>query len=260
VTQIPAVGPDQAQQQRYERERTFHDERFGSDEGRAADRFYVVNRFAEQDYHRCVLSVAPGTRALEYGCGTASVAFTLAERGIESLGIDISPVAVARATDVADERGLTSVSFAVMNAEHLELPDRSVGLVFGSGILHHLDLDRAAAEVARVLRDDGRAVFLEPLGHNPLINLYRRFTPGMRTTDEHPLRRADIRDLKVRFARVTCRSYVLLAMAAFPLRRFRCLPAVLARLTTFDAMLFRRFPRLADHAWMVVIEVEAPRR
>ena len=76
---------------------------------------------------------------------------------------------------------LTGVRFQVMNAEVLEFPDASFDLVFGVAILHHLDLDTACAEFLRVLRPSGTAVFLEPLGHNPFINLVRWATPAART-------------------------------------------------------------------------------
>ena len=33
----------------------------------------------------------------------------------------------------------------------------------------------------------GLAVFMEPLGRNPLINRYRRLTLTLRTVDEYPL-------------------------------------------------------------------------
>ena len=41
-------------------------------------------------------------------------------------------------------------------------------------------------EINKVLKDDGEMVFLEPLGTNPLINLYRKLTPKSRSVDEHP--------------------------------------------------------------------------
>ena len=36
------------------------------------------------------------------------------------------------------------------------------------------------------------AVFYEPLGTNPMIRLYRRLTPRLRSADEHPLVDADV--------------------------------------------------------------------
>ncbi len=44
--------------------------------------------------------------------------------------------------------------------------------VLGKQILHHLDMTQAVPEIARVLRPGGRAVFLEPLIHNPLLEGY----------------------------------------------------------------------------------------
>src|SRR3546814_4334755 len=52
---------------------------------------------------------------------------------------------------------------------------------------------------SRVLRPGGRAVFIEPLGLNPAIELYRRFTPSARTPDEHPLLRRDFRRFDAAF-------------------------------------------------------------
>ena len=79
--------------------------------------------------------------------------------------------------------------------EALEAIDRddSFDLVCGSGILHHLDLPAAMRELARVLRPSGRAVFMEPLGHNPAINAFRNRTPELRTPDEHPLLGKDLK-------------------------------------------------------------------
>jgi len=59
--------------------------------------------------------------------------------------------------------------------------------VCGSGTLHHLYIDAAFKELVRVLKPNGCVVFFEPLGHNFLINLYRKLTPSMHSEDEHPL-------------------------------------------------------------------------
>src|SRR3546814_18316951 len=80
-----------------------------------------------------------------------------------------------------------------MNAEAMTFPDDSFDLVFGSGIIHHLDIDRASGEIARVLRPGGRAVFIEPLGLNPAIALYRRFPPRALTPHDPPLLRRHFR-------------------------------------------------------------------
>jgi SAM-dependent methyltransferase len=260
-----------AAERRYERELQFHDERFGNEGAvRSADRFYAVNDACERDYRGALGRTSGGARVLEYGCGTGSHAFALAAGGRIVTGIDLSPVAVAEAERQArseagppDDRVgpgvLENPSFLEMNAEKLEFDDASFDLVCGSGILHHLDLVRALPEVRRVLRPGGRAVFVEPLGHNPLINLYRRFTPSIRTEDEHPLRVDDLARFGDHFGRVSVRSYAALALLAIPLRRFGSFGPVLAFLNRMDAALFRRVPYLARHGWTALIELEEPR-
>ncbi len=77
--------------------------------------------------------------------------------------------------------------FHLMDAHALQFADESFDVVYGSSILHHLNVGVALREIARVLKGDGRVVFREPLGINPIAKLIRRFTPSARTVDEQPL-------------------------------------------------------------------------
>jgi SAM-dependent methyltransferase len=66
-------------------------------------------------------------------------------------------------------------------AERLPYADDSFDLVCCSWVLEHLRApERAFSEVARVLRDDGRFVFLTPNARHPLLTLNRalRWTRG----------------------------------------------------------------------------------
>jgi hypothetical protein len=47
--------------------------------------------------------------------------------------------------------------------------------------------------MTKILQPKGKAIFIEPLGHNFLINLYRRLTPNIRSADEHPLLAKDLK-------------------------------------------------------------------
>ena len=48
------------------------------------------------------------------------------------------------------------------------------------------------AEIKRVLRPEGCAVFLEPLADNPLLRFFRFLTPNARTPDERPLTKKNL--------------------------------------------------------------------
>lgn len=239
---------------RYQREAAFHDRTFAEHSRAQVGRFYTITGASRRLYRDLITRACAGRAVLEYGCGPGSYAFDLAERGAHVTGVDISPVAIELARKTAAERGL-DVRFEVMNAESLDVADGSFDIVCGSGILHHLDLSRGLPEVRRVLKRGGRAVFLEPLGHNPLINWYRRRTPHLRSVDEHPLRVEDLAFFRRTFDHVTVRMFHLTSLAAVPLRKAPGFPAIVSALDAVDRGLFRTLPQLRKHAWSCVIEV-----
>lgn len=249
---------------RVERERHFHDHRY-ADETRRRTAKYYDSADASQAAYRGAIDAAlaaagPTVRVLEYGCGTGSAAFELAGRGAEVIGIDISAVAVEQANASARARSLGGVRFEVMNAEALDLAPESFDVVCGSGILHHLDLDIALAEIARVLKPGGRAVFVEPLGHNPLVNVYRRLTPKMRTVDEHPLVVSDLAIARRHFGHTSATPFHLLSLAGALVRRLPGGRAMLPFLDRADRALFDRVPWSGRLAWIAVIELSVPVR
>lgn len=242
---------------RQDREREFHDHRFATGSRRNARKYYAVDA-GKDVYRRLVLERGgPEFRVLEYGCGTGSLALDLARSGSDVVGIDISPVALARARKRA-RRAKVSATFVEMDAQSLDFPDRSFDLVSGSGILHHLELAPAVAEIRRVLRPGGAAVFVEPLGHNPLINVYRRFTPAMRSVDEEPLRIASITSVTLGFRECRVQHFNLTALAGVPLRRFERCAGLIERLHRIDQWLFARSSLARRLAWVVVIELIDP--
>lgn len=241
---------------RLRREAQFHDDRFARDTRTATDRFYAVTGQSFDWYRARTVDCVAGLRALEYGCGLGSAALDIARAGGHATGIDISPVAIELAQRQAAEAGLAErTAFRVMNAERLEWPDASFDRVCGSGILHHLDLARALPEVARVLVAGGCAVFLEPLGHNPAINLYRRLTPRMRTADEHPLTMRDLALAQRHFAAVEIRFFHLAALAAVAVQGTPLFRPALALLSATDRLLLARRSPLRRWAWIAVIEM-----
>lgn len=240
---------------RQEREREFHDRRFTDGPRRNARKYYDVDS-GKPVYRDLVLARAgAGVRALEYGCGTGSLAIELARRGADVVGIDISPVAIRTARRRTKRAGVVA-TFRPMDAQDLDFPDGSFDLVSGSGILHHLDLAPAAAEIRRVLRPGGVAVFVEPLGHNPLINLYRRLTPSMRSVDEQPLRIDSIGEIAAGFDGCRVRHFDLVALAGVPFRRFGWSTRLVDALGRVDRWLFARSSIARRWAWVVVIELE----
>lgn len=244
---------------RLAREQEFHDRAFAENVRETTGRFYSVTESFFAWYERTLTALAPGARTLEYGCGQGSAAFDLARAGSDVIGIDISPVAVEQATARGQAEGIGDrLDFRVMDAENLDFPDDSFDVVCGSGILHHLDLARSYAEIARVLKPGGTAVFTEPMGHNPAINAYRNRTPQLRTVDEHPLLMSDLELARRWFGDVDTVFYTLTSLTAFPLRNSKHFQRIVDALDGVDRVLFRVAPPLRRYAWMAGMTLRAP--
>lgn len=247
---------------RFERERDFHNNSFGEDRGKRekiVGKFYSVSSCFV--FYRSKLEESvEGLSVLEYGCRPGSCAFLLARKGAKVTGIDISDVAIAQAKEKATREQLDGIEFRVMNAESLDYADDSFDLICGSAILHHLDLGKSYAELARTLRPGGRAVFVEPLGHNHLINLYRWMTPQLRTADEHPLLISDLKMAGKYFGRVDCRFFQLATFAAIPFRNWPFFRSLRLCLDALDQKIFSTIPFLQRYAWQVVIEFSQPKK
>jgi SAM-dependent methyltransferase len=241
---------------RLERERDFHNARFEHDDREAQLKYYDAIADCFRDYWARVDQLTVGADILEYGCAYGDNALRLAATARSVTGIDISDVAIEKGRARARQRGLANVRLEAMNAEAMDFPDASFDLVFGSGIIHHLDIDRAFAEIARVLRPGGRAVFVEPLGLNPLIEIYRRLTPNARTPDEHPLLRRDFRRFDAAFRTTSCRFYGLTTLAAVPFRRTAAKAPLFALTRAVDRGLFA-LPAVKWWAWYSLMEAEA---
>lgn len=164
---------------------------------RHTDHFYTERRF---DIAGQVLRRHRLENVLELGCKTWPLFFRrngLAPKDLTCINISEAELEEGR-SQVGD--GPLRPSFKIMDAHALAFPDRHFDVVFGTGILHHLDLDQALAEIRRVLRPDGVMLFFEPLDNNPVGRVVRRLTPRARTDDERPLRHAELARIGREFA------------------------------------------------------------
>lgn len=247
--------------ERLNREQQFHDQRYTDDNERQqkVGRFYQITNTITQEYRQALLEKCPEAKIIEYGCGKGSYAFELAENQAKLVtGIDISSVAIAHAAQEAQQQGLeANIAFQVMNAERLEFEANSYDLICGSGILHHLDLASATSSINRVLKSDGKAIFLEPLGHNFLINLYRSLTPSIRSEDEHPLLAKDLQFISQNFKQVRIRYFYLTSLAASFVVGKPGFRSFLNFLEFCDSLLLK-LPLVKQQAWLVLIELSQP--
>ncbi len=245
---------------RLQREKSFHDNRFGGDDSERATarKYYSINNHVKERYIEIVSKLCEGKDLLEYGCGKGSNSKQWLELGAKVTGIDISEEGIAVAKENMANNGLHA-EYYVMNAEATEFNDNSFDLIVGTGILHHLDLTKSYQELSRICNENAHIVFIEPLGHNPFINLFRLLTPKMRTADEHPLKSKEIKLLNQYFHNVKCEYFVLFTLFAVPFRNMSFFNKVYSFFMNIDKVILS-IPFVRRYAWMVVIHASNPRK
>jgi 2-polyprenyl-3-methyl-5-hydroxy-6-metoxy-1,4-benzoquinol methylase len=105
-----------------------------------------------------------GARLLDLGCGWGSNTIVFAKIGYDVDAIDISEENIASTRRLAERYQLAErVRARIETAETLGYPNGRFDVVVGIDILHHVQIAEALAEVRRVLKPCGVAIFREPL-------------------------------------------------------------------------------------------------
>lgn len=219
---------------------------------------YASDVFAEAEQcYREALGSLQDARVMDYGCGSGAVTEWLCMRGAEPVAFDIS---FRRLAEAKARCAAQNALFVQCAAEYLPFADGSIDAVMGKQILHHLDLDVAIPEIVRVLRPGGHAVFLEPLGHNLVLEAYRKITPQLRSPTERALRMPDIRRISSHFAnaehREFCFTSVLPSLLEGLFRRRVSFEWAGAPLRSFDRWLLRAVPAIGRYYWETVMVLE----
>jgi len=116
------------------------------------------------------LTPGPGSRILDFGCGTGWTSIMLAQTGAEVVGVDISDSALKIAKENAQRIPLPAsgaISFQNYDGTHLPFEDESFDLAIIFEAFHHLPNQKTIlSELHRVLWKHGRLGFAEPgVGH-----------------------------------------------------------------------------------------------
>ncbi len=215
-----------------------------------------------------------GKRLLDLGCGSGEAAVFFALHGAEVTAADVSGEMLRVADALAAHHGV-SVRTTKTVAEDMPFADEEFDYVYGNGLLHHVELEPAIQEIRRVLKIGGRAAFIEPLAHNPLIHVYRHMARAVRTPTERPFHVRHFEIVKRHFSSCEHREFWLLSLAIFVyyylieridpgvdrywrriIRDGWRVQCAFRRLQGLDRALLRLIPGLRRWCWNTVIVVQ----
>ncbi len=118
---------------------------------------------------------------MDMGCNRGYDVFRMnrkfAESSLSFTGLDISPVDIEYAKDVATRENLGNCSFVVGNAESTEFKDNSFDIVVCSELLEHVPQpEKVMKEIYRIVKKGGIAIISTPNADNRLGKL-KKFAP-----------------------------------------------------------------------------------
>lgn len=147
--------------------------------GAIARRYDLLNDLQSFGLHRfwkhrvaALAGVRPGDRALDLCCGTGDIAFLLAQKGAETIGLDFSDDMLAVAESrrrrkrgshpLPGGRDSNNPQFLQGDAQQVPFPDASFDIVtIGYGLRNLADWERGLEEMHRVARPGARLVVLD---------------------------------------------------------------------------------------------------
>ena len=151
---------------------------------------------------------------LDLGCGAGEASVYFGLKGANVFGIDISKKLLHKAK-ILSEKYDVEIKFSRMQSGNLDFKDAYFDIVYGNGILHHVDIPSTLTEINRVLKPGGSAFFIEPLQYNPIINIYRLMAHQVRTTDETPISWNDFNLMDKYFSHVEHREFWFFSLSIF---------------------------------------------
>ena len=167
-------------------------------------------------YGQDLLGPVAGKKVLVTACAWGAEALLFKRSGADVYGIDLSEEGIAYMTRFLEHNNCSGVNLAVRNIYEMGFPDDHFDLVFGTMILHHVDVGQAMTEVHRVLKPGGMAVYHENSLRNPVLSFARnvlfpanevggkhqkgRFGTRRRgTDDENPIDEEEVRIMSAVF-------------------------------------------------------------
>ena len=237
------------------REKEFHDELHILNKRRFQNKFYKAAYNLYEDFFDVLKTKVQSKDVLDYGCGIGNVAEKVINFKPKKLvAIDVSGEAIKKAkSETKSEEN--KIDYRVENCENSNLTSDAFDIIYGSGILHHLNLNKSLKELSRILKKGGIILFAEPMATNPIINIYRKFTPKARSADEHPLVFQDIKLIESMFKNVEAKYYGFLTLIFFPFYKSPENSKLFRLISGIDSMILKT-KYLRFLAWSVLIKAE----
>jgi SAM-dependent methyltransferase len=206
------------------------------------------------EYAFHLLGDVRGKVVLDLGCGSGENLVPLSLKGAYVVGLDLSRDLIYLAIERLYRANVIDMpSMLVGSAYDTKLLSHSVDVVFCMSLLHHLDIERAKAEILRVLKPGGTLIVKEPIRFSRTMMKLRKFFPAKQDISEceYPLNERQIETLVEGFEIQAQRDFRTPLAALATKQRF-----LTSSIYRADCFLLARLP-IAKYATIRVMKLKA---
>lgn len=216
----------------------------------------------DREYACSLLGNLEGKKLLDYGAGDGWNTVCFAKAKAKVWAIDISQKGIELTKKKCAANGVSeSVVADVQDCYKTKFQNNMFDIIYGGGILHHLDIETAGQELSRILHPDGVAIFYEPIRETKVMDIIKaivlrfiRRNPSEETEDETPLTRKRISLLKPYFGIINCRLFNVLSTISLLINS----KILKWFLLWADYLFIKYFPGFDKLGRAVVIELRQP--
>ncbi|MDC6355729.1 MULTISPECIES: class I SAM-dependent methyltransferase [Robiginitalea] len=110
-------------------------------------------------------------KLLDFGCGKGFWSNEFSKIGFDVLGLDGSVDQIKQARSKYQQIDFIHFNFS----DKLPLDDNSFDIIFSCSVFQYVNHDSVIKEFKRVLKENGKVIFLENLKYNPITSLGRLY-------------------------------------------------------------------------------------
>ena len=133
------------------REKEFHNKLQSKSTGRFENIFYKAIYNSNEDFYNFLEFNFSNSDILDYGCGVGNSIKKVIEFNPKKItGIDISEVSIEKARKISSLSSGSKIDLFVDNCEKTKFEKNSFDIIYGTGILHHLNTESCLNEIDRI--------------------------------------------------------------------------------------------------------------
>ena len=216
----------------------------------------------DRDYCGFLLGNIEGKKILDYGAGDGWNTICFAKGNGRVWAIDISAKGIDLIKKKAKANGVSELITAeVKDCYNTGYPDNMFDIIYGGGILHHLDIESAGQELNRILKPSGVAVFREPIKETMIMDVIKkaalfllRKKPSQLSEGEAPFKTERVLLLKQFFEIINLRYFEGLSSINLLFRS----NTIKNWFLRTDYQLMKSIPALRKLGRTVIIELRSP--